>query len=146
MFFQLNLVLTSFVWHAVFYALFQKINKDWKMWVVRFHLVLKANLNLLIFHFSSCYMVYYYHIFNVYHCFVLFFFLFQMPWLWRIHAGPYLYPYSSSQRNTETHCEGCYKCLVARSHCMVYEFYVVCFVKESFTGCEEEGCMLLFSS
>lgn len=112
------------------------------MQVVLFHLVLRAYLNPLGFHFFSCYMVYYSHIFNAYYCFTPFFFLFQMPWLWRKHARPYLYRYPSSQRNTETHCDGCYNSLVACSKCTVYELYIVCFVKTSFAGCEEEGCLL----
>jgi len=109
------------------------------MWVVLFHL--GATLSLLIFHFSNCCMVYYSHIFNVYYCFAPLFFLFQMLWVWRIHARPYLYPCSSSQQNTETHCDGCYNSLLACSKCTMYELYIVCFVKKSFAGCEEEGCL-----
>lgn len=109
------------------------------MWVVLFHFVLRANLNLLIFYFPSCYMVNYSHIFNVYYCFAILFFLFQMPWLWRTHGCLYLCPYSSSQRNTETHCRGCHNSLAACSKCTVYELHIVCSVKKSFAGCEDEG-------
>lgn len=64
-----------------------------------------------------------------------------MPWLWRIHGCLYFYPYSSSQRNTGTHCHGCHNSLVACSKCTVHELYIVCSVKNSFVGCEEEGCL-----